>query len=279
MNNLSSIGLFDSGVGGLTVYRALRETLPGENFIYLGDTARVPYGSKSPALVTQYALQIAARLYEEDIKLLVVACNTASAAALPELCVRYPNLPILGVIEPGATAAVTASRTGKILVMGTTGTIKSGAYGKAIRQLKPDCEVRGLAANVLVALAEEGWTDGAVVESVIGRYLETVADFAYDTVVLGCTHFPLFAPVFRRLLPTHIAIVDSATTTAHTAYQLLLRHSLLKQTTPPGTTRFFVTDDPEPFNKIAQHILGTCEPVAATRVDDLEPALPAFMVA
>ncbi len=215
-NPVAPIGVFDSGVGGLTVLRALRGALPGENFIYLGDTARLPYGTKSAATVVRYSLQCADALVRRGVRLLVVACNTASASALDALRRHHPGLPVIGVIEPGAGAAVAASVSQRIAVIGTEGTIGGGAYQTAIQRLNPAAHVTSLACSLFVTMAEEGWTDGPIAESVARRYLDPIFTTAVspDTLVLGCTHFPLLAAAMRAVLPPHVAIVDSAATTA-----------------------------------------------------------------
>ena len=210
------IGVFDSGVGGLTVLRALREGLPGENFIYLGDTARLPYGTKSAETVVRYSLQCASALIRRGIRCLVVACNTASASALDALRLHHPTLPIIGVIEPGAEAAVAASASQHIAVIATEGTVGGGAYQTAIYRLNPSARVTPRACSLFVSLAEEGWTEGPIVEAVARRYLDPIfqSDDAPDTLVLGCTHFPALAAAIRAVLPPQVRIVDSAATTA-----------------------------------------------------------------
>jgi len=198
------IGVFDSGVGGLTVLRALRAALPHEDFVYLGDTARLPYGTKSAQSVIRYSLQCAAALVARKIRCLVVACNTASASSLPALRERYPDLPVIGVIEPGAQAAVEASVSQRIAVIGTEGTISGGAYQAAIHHLNSAAKVSALACSLFVALAEEGWTQGPIAEAVARRYLGmlfTSAGDGPDTLVLGCTHFPALAQPIRAVLP------------------------------------------------------------------------------
>ena len=272
------IGIFDSGVGGLTVYRALRELLPYESFVYLGDTARLPYGPKSPDLVTQYSLQITARLRQENIKLLVVACNTATARALPTLRAQHPDLPIIGVVEPGARAAIASTRNNNILVLATAGTIQSKAYDTAIRAVRPHCAVKGLACGILVAMVEEGWIEGAETEAVIARYLDAVQDFAYDTVVLGCTHFPLLRPSFRRLLPPKVAIVDSAATTAAEVAAFLQTHQLQNHHRLSGQTLFLVTDGEQRFHVMAAKFLELETPLTVETVD-LDQELPSLAVA
>ncbi len=210
------IGVFDSGVGGLTVLRALRAALPAQDFIYLGDTARLPYGTKSPETVVRYSLQCTAALQSRGIGCLVVACNTASASALGQLSARYPTLPVIGVIEPGAQAAVAASSSQHIAVIGTEGTIDGGAYQRAIHRQSPAARVTARACSMFVAMAEEGWTNGPLAEAVARRYLDPIfqANDAPDTLVLGCTHFPILTDAIRSVLPPAVRIVDSAATVA-----------------------------------------------------------------
>jgi glutamate racemase len=221
------IGVFDSGVGGLTVLRALRAALPQQDFIYLGDTARLPYGTKSPETVVRYSLQCAALLIARGVRALVVACNTASAAALPALTRKYPALPVIGVIEPGAEAAVQASSSQHIAVIGTEGTIQGGAYQNAIHARSTQARVTARPCSLFVALAEEGWTAGPVAEAVARRYLEPLfaQRDAPDTLVLGCTHFPVLLPAIRAVLPAGVRIVDSAATTARAVVERLGRGS------------------------------------------------------
>jgi glutamate racemase len=258
---MARIGIFDSGVGGLTVQRALLEALPGADTVYLGDTARVPYGTKSAATVTQYSLRNARVLEACGIDLLVVACNTASAVALPALRAALP-VPVLGVVEPGARAAARASSGGRIGVIGTTGTIGSGAYQEAQRALRPDAVVVARACPLLVPLAEEGWTDPGdeLVRGVVRRYLAPLAAERIDTLVLGCTHYPLLRAAIAAELPG-VRLVDSAETVAAEVKALLPG--------PSGrvaTHRFLVTDTPEKFLAVASRFLG--RPVeAAEHVD------------
>lgn len=245
------VGIFDSGVGGLTVYRALRARLPHERFIYFGDMGRVPYGTKSPETVARYTMQIARHLQGQGIKMLVVACNTATALGLPQVHAELPDLPAMGVIEAGARAAVQASRRGRILVLATEGTIRSQAYQAAIQTLRPDAQVTGLACGLLVGLAEEGWTDGPEVEAVLRRYLGQVPLADFDVVVLGCTHFPLLAPAIRRLLPHDVALVDSAETTACAVEGFLAEKGLLGVRSGVRSDLFQVSDFPERFHRLA----------------------------
>src|SRR3954465_13682954 len=203
------IGVFDSGVGGLTVLRALLARLPNESTIYLGDTARVPYGTRSPEVVTRYALLCARHLAAQGIKMLVVACNTVSADSLPALAEALP-IPVVGVIEPGAQLAAARTRGGAIAVLGTPATVASGAYQRALARLAPLSPVIARACPLFVPLAEEGWTDGEVPRLIAERYLADLRRARIDTAVLGCTHYPLLAPAIAEVLGPQVAIVDSA---------------------------------------------------------------------
>jgi glutamate racemase len=254
-NAFAPIGVFDSGVGGLTVYRALREALPHEDFVYLGDTARLPYGTKGKDTVERYTVNAARILCGQGIKFLVVACNTASAQALDGLQRDLPGLPYCGVIAAGAEAAVKATRTGTIAVLATEGTARSGVYADVIHSLKKDAEVQVLACNLLVALAEEGWCDGDEAEAVVGRYL-AMLEPGYDTLLLGCTHFPLLAPVLRKLVPGGTRIVDSATVTAQSVAGLIAARGLANPQTSGGRDAFLVTDLPARFARLGQRFLG-----------------------
>ena len=210
------IGVFDSGVGGLTVLRALEQELPGERFVYLGDTARLPYGTKSEATVQRYAVQAARLLLDAGVKALVIACNTASAVALDALRAAYRDVPVFGVVEPGAAAACRASKRGAIAVIATEGTVRGGAYQRAILRIRGDARVLARPCPLLVTLAEEGWTAGAVPEQVVAAYLgDWLAEAAGpDCLVLGCTHFPILKPLIEKAAPRGMALVDSALTTA-----------------------------------------------------------------
>jgi glutamate racemase len=256
------IGVFDSGVGGLTVLRALRAALPGESFIYLGDTARLPYGTKSDQTVVRYSLQCAAALVARGIRALVVACNTASASSLDALRERYPELPIIGVIQPGAEAAVAASQSKRIAVIGTEGTIHGGAYQRAIRTLCAAASIEAVACSLFVAMAEEGWTEGSVVESVARRYLDplfaSTPASAADTLVLGCTHFPVLAGAIRAVLPPQVRIVDSAGTTA-AAVRLRLQAvdgAARDSMATSGTMTWLATDGAARFARVGSIFLG-----------------------
>ncbi len=271
--------MFDSGVGGLTVLRALRGVIPAENLIYLGDTARLPYGTKSADTVVRYSLQCADALLQRGVRLLVVACNTASASALDPLRRHHPRLPVIGVIEPGAKAAVAASVSQHIAVIGTEGTIGGGAYQTAIHRLNPAAHVTSLACSLFVAMAEEGWTSGPIAESVARRYLEpifTTAD-APDTLVLGCTHFPLLAAAIRAALPPHVAIVDSAATTAAAVLEELGGAAGPHNGTAvdpdaaaiSGTVKWLATDGAARFARVGSAFLGETLHAETVEIIDL----------
>jgi glutamate racemase len=257
-SSAAPIGVFDSGVGGLTVLRALRAALPTENFIYLGDTARLPYGTKSAQSVVRYSLQCAEALMRRGIRCLVVACNTASASALGALRSRYPAIPIIGVIEPGADAAVAASASQRIAVIGTEGTIGGGAYQEAIRRLNPAAQVEARACSVFVAMAEEGWVDGPVAEAVAHRYLDPLfMDAMSDTLVLGCTHFPVLAPALHAVLPAHIRIIDSAQSVAAAVMERLnLGTPTPRSLDRAGSVRWLATDGAARFARVSRIFLG-----------------------
>ncbi len=260
----SAIGVFDSGMGGLTVLRALRVALPAEDFIYLGDTARLPYGTKSPGSVMRYAEQAADVLVRSGLRCLVVACNTASALALEALRRRYAPLPVIGVVEPGARAACTATRSGRIAVLATESTVRAGAYEQAIRRIRPGCEVISKPCQLFVALAEEGWTDGDIVESVAHRYLGPLlaADERPDVLLLGCTHFPVLARAIAKVTGPEIAIVDSAATTA-AAVREMLGPGIRAGT--GGRVQLLATDGAARFARIGPAFLG--EPIDPAQVE------------
>jgi glutamate racemase len=262
------IGVFDSGVGGLTVLRALRRALPGEDFIYLGDTARLPYGTKSAATVLRYSLQCAAALSAYDIRCLVVACNTASASALAALRLQYPDLPVIGVIEPGAEAALAVSVRQHIAVIATEGTIAGGAYQHAIQRRNPQARVEAQACSLFVALAEEGWTCGPIVEEIAKRYLGSLFAGAAgpDTLVLGCTHFPALAAAIQAVLPPCVMIVDSAATTAAAVARQL---GEVRRGPAAGTIRWLATDNAARFARVGSTFFGEALDPGAVEVIDL----------
>ncbi len=250
-----SIGIFDSGVGGLTVLKEIARVLPQEDTIYLGDTARVPYGTKSPETVTRYARQITSFLVNRDIKLLVVACNTASAVSLDDLKQNFA-LPIVGVIEPGARAAAAATKTGKVGVIGTEGTIRSSAYAKAIKRLNPAVEVLTRACPLFVPLAEEGWVDNEVARLTASHYLQGLREEGVDTLVLGCTHYPLLKGIVAEVMGPGVRLVDSAEETARTVAEILRGNGLLRPSSEKGNHHYFVTDVPAGFIRVGNRFLG-----------------------
>lgn len=250
------IGVFDSGVGGLTVLKAIREALPHENLVYLGDTARLPYGTKSPVSIERYATQAAAKLSEQGIKLLVVACNTASAVALEALRARLAPLPVIGVVEPGASAAVAARPGGRHLVLATEATVRLGAYREAIAARDADASIEEEACEMLVALAEEGWSNGDIARSIVRRYLDEANGASSDTIILGCTHFPLLRDTIRDVADDGVVLVDSASTTADVVRQTLEKHGALREEAAPGSLRLLATDSATRFARVGGQFLG-----------------------
>jgi glutamate racemase len=248
------IGVFDSGIGGLTVVKALRELLPSEKIVYLGDTARVPYGSKSPSTVERYSLEIAEMLVAQNAKVIVVACNTVSSVALPKLEQTF-SVPVIGVIRPGAQAAISASRNRHIGVIGTRATIRSGAYEKTLRGLDPNVRVTSRACPLLVPLIEEGWLDDELTDRIIARYLEPLIKEGIDTLVLGCTHYPLLSPAIERTLGDSVAMVDSARNCAAAVQRLLRRESLAAKSSDTGSLQVALTDAPDNFLRVAKEAL------------------------
>ena len=256
------IAMFDSGVGGLTVFKALARRLPAENLLYLGDTARLPYGTKGRDTIIQYTLKAAQALVQRGVKMLVVACNTATAAALPTLREEFAPLPVVGVVEPGAAAAARASRNGEIIVIGTEATIAGGAYQAAIARIRPEAHVRGRACTLFVPMAEEGWMEGHIVEGVAHHYLDGLfspgrAAARPDTLVLGCTHFPLLLQAVKNVVGPDVAIVDSAATTAESVEEELRGLGLLNPSAGSGEWRFLTTDNPDRFARTGGLFLGS----------------------
>lgn len=250
------IGVFDSGVGGLTVLKAIQDELPGENLVYLGDTARLPYGTKSPASIERYAIQAAANLQEQGIKLLVVACNTASAVALGTLREALAPLPVVGVVEPGAIAAVAAHPGGRHLVLATEATVSLGAYRHAIVERDPDASVREKACEMLVSLAEEGWSDGDIARSIVQRYLDDAEGESADTIILGCTHFPLLKETIGEVAGADVTLVDSASTTAGAVRDALEVAGIIRDSNEPGSLRLLATDGATRFARVGGQFLG-----------------------
>ncbi|MCU0454472.1 MAG: glutamate racemase [Bacteroidetes bacterium] len=251
------IGVFDSGIGGLTVVRSLLRHLPHENIVYFGDTARVPYGSKSPQVVREYTLQDTDVLLKHNVKMIVVACNTVSAVALDVVQKRAgAGTPVMGVILPGATAAVAATRNKRIGIIGTQGTIASRSYTNAIRELDPAVEVFGQACPLFVPLAEEGWTDHKATELIAREYLHPLVQQKVDTVVLACTHYPILSEVIQRIVPPAVRLIDSGEATGHAVAELLGRSGELNPSTLAPNLQFFVSDIPYKFTEVGERFLG-----------------------
>ena len=255
MTRDAPIGIFDSGLGGLTVARAIYDRLPHESTIYFGDTARVPYGPKSPDTVRRYSLEILHWLLGQGVKAVVIACNTSTAHALETLRAASP-VPVIGVIEPGAGAAVQVGGDGPIGVIGTAGTIASGAYVRAIHALRPGVEVRQQACPLFVPLVEEGWLDHQVTELVAGEYLAALRQRRVTALVLGCTHYPLLKPLLARVMGPGVALIDAGEATAAVLEATLRDHALLGTACEGVTHRFVVSDDEPRFRAVGARFLG-----------------------
>lgn len=253
--NRSPVGVFDSGIGGLTVAKEVIRQLPHESVIYFGDTARVPYGPKSPETVRRYSREIAGLLRDEGVKTIVIACNTATAHALTVLREEM-DMPVIGVVEPGARAAVAATRGGTIGVIGTAGTIKSGAYERAIRALDPDVAIVAKACPLLVPLVEEGWMDHDATRLIIHEYLEPMIAANVDTLVLGCTHYPLLKSLLADVLGPDVRLIDSAEETAAETGRTLIASDLATTADADPNYRFIASDDPLQFLQLGQRFLG-----------------------
>lgn len=253
--NTGALGIFDSGVGGLTVVRAVQELLPAEDIVYLGDTARLPYGSKSPETIRQFADEDAAFLVSKGVKAIVVACNTATAHALPSLREKYPLLPILGVIEAGVDAALANPQAERIGIIATRGTIASHAYQHALAQRRTGLMIHGQAAPLLVSLVEENWVDHPVTAMVLKTYLDPLMEKGIDTLMLACTHYPLLIPVLKGILPGDVRLVDSATTCAEHLKSELERLDLRADSGNEGRLTIHLTDLSEEFEVLARRFL------------------------
>jgi glutamate racemase len=269
---LRPIGVFDSGIGGLTVVSALRRLLPAENIFYLGDTARVPYGGRSAATIERYSFELADLLLAENAKAIVVACNTVSALALPRLQAALA-VPVIGVIAPGAQAAVAATRTGRVGVIGTRATIGSGAYERALRRLAPDLEVTAEPCPLLVPLIEEGLLDDALTDQHIARYLEPMFAAGIDTLILGCTHYPLLHAAIARLAGPEIRLVDAAHNCALATRELLREAALAAPEDRIGSLRVALTDPSERFLRVAERALAL--DVGEVQLRRLQDGVPA----
>ena len=254
------IGIFDSGLGGLTVLKAVHRLLPNEHLIYVGDTARVPYGTKSPETIKKYAFQISFFLLQKKVKALVVACNSVSAVALKSL--QGLPIPVVGVIEPGARAAALATSNMKVGVVGTSATIRSHSYRAAIRRFSPKIRVHEEPCPLFVPLVEEGWTRHAVTLSVAQEYLSPLRKSKLDTLVLGCTHYPLLKPILQSVMGHRVNLIDSAEETAKDVAQTLRINKLLNSSTNPGRMSFFVTDNSASFALNGRKFFGPSLPPA-----------------
>ncbi len=272
------IGLFDSGVGGITVLKSMKELMPGEDYLYLGDTARLPYGTKSQKTICQYAIQAVSTLIKRKIKLLIVACNTATGAALPVLQKKFPFIPILGVIEPSAKKACTTSINGHIAVIATPSTIQAGIYKKNILYYRPEAQIISLACPLFVPLVEEGWFDGPIVKNIVTKYLDPLFNNSSsihkpDCVILGCTHYPLLTDTIHSVVGSKVHIINSSETTAKLAKQYLIKHNTIhpEASTREGSIHFLTTDDTQKFAHIGSMFLNQSISISNVELIDLYP--------
>ena len=265
------IGVFDSGLGGLTVVRELLERLPHEDIVYFGDTGRVPYGSRSPEMVKRYAMQDCELLLKQDVKCIIAACGTVSSVA--DEVLRALPIPAMGVVEPTVAAALNATKNGRIGVIGTAVTVRSASFENAIKKARPDAQVFAQACPVLVTLVESGWIDehNPATEAVAERYLKPLMDQKIDTLILGCTHFPLLAPIISRILGEDVMLINSGAATAAEYASLLHKHGMLSETSNAGNCQFFVSDQPYNFTRVAEMFLGraVCEDVRQVNVEGI----------
>jgi len=255
MNNKNRpIGVFDSGIGGLTVLKEIVKEMPSEDTIYLGDTARVPYGIRSPETVTRYSLDNTRFLFSKDIKFLVVACNTASSVSLDRIKSVVP-IPVIGVIEPGANAAVKATNNKKIGIIGTEATVRSDSYTRLIKAIDSDIEVSGLPCPLFVPLVEEGWTDGEIAALIAEKYLEEIKSRDIDTLILGCTHYPLLKTIIAKVMGEGVRLIDSAVEVAKEVKTILDNSGLSRTEKQNPRREFYVTDSPLRFRKVGERFL------------------------
>ncbi len=261
--HIQPIGVFDSGVGGLTVVKQLMKTLPAESIIYFGDTARIPYGTKSEKTVRRFALEDSFFLLDKQVKMIVVACNTASSIAMP-LLQEVLDIPVVGVIHPGAEAAVRATRNGKIGVIGTAATIRSGSYRKEILRLNPELQVLEQACPLFVPLVEEGWIEDEATYLIARRYLQHLIDNQIDTLILGCTHYPLLKNVLQKIVGPRVTLIDSGVETARIVKEILSREGLLAPEDRLPEHRFYLSDLPYKFQDIAERFLEQSIPHVET---------------
>jgi len=250
-----SIGVFDSGIGGLTVAKSLFNLLPNENIIYLGDTARLPYGTKSKETIILYSIECLKFLLSKNVKMIVVACNSASSVAVPFLQ-KITKLPVIGVIDPGSKAATEKTKNNKIGVIGTLGTIKSNAYKKQIKRYMKDAEIHQQPCSLFVQLAEDGWTDNKIAELTAKEYLSELKNMKVDTVILGCTHYPILKNTIEKVLSKSITLIDSGEETAKEVKVILEKKNLLNKQKKKGIHKYFVTDFPNNFKQISERFLG-----------------------
>jgi glutamate racemase len=255
MNRTNPIGIFDSGIGGLTVLKAVSRLMPNENIVYFGDTARVPYGSKSNDTVIEYTLQAANFLLRKNIKLLVVACNTASSVAMKELK-RFLTIPVIGMIEPGAKNALQVSKNGIIGVIGTRATINNKAYSNELKKLNPKIKVYEKACPLFVPLAEEGWINHKATQLVAKEYLSGLREKKIDSLVLGCTHYPILIDTIKKVIGKNVKLIDSGTPAARLVEYYLNGRQLRNQSVHQGNSEFYVSDVPAKFREVAERFLG-----------------------
>ncbi|HRD55105.1 MAG TPA: glutamate racemase [Parachlamydiaceae bacterium] len=256
MKNQEAVGIFDSGIGGLTVMKQIASLLPEENIVYFGDTARVPYGGKSPETIVRYSIENTIFLLEQNIKVLVVACNTASAYAMQKLQKLF-NIPVIGVIEPGAEKAVQMTKNKRIAVLGTKGTIQSGVYSQEIKKKAPDSFILPISCPLFVPLVEESFIFHPAAKLIIKEYLAPIKQENIDTILLGCTHYPLLKEMIQQEVGEDVAVVDSASICAETLKNLLLEEKLINYTSLPSSYRYFVSDDPEKFASLGSYFLDS----------------------
>lgn len=255
MNRTNPIGIFDSGIGGLTVVKSVLRIMPNENIVYFGDTARVPYGSKSNETVVEYSIQAANFLLRKNIKLLVVACNTASSVALKELR-KFLTIPVIGMIEPGAKMALQESKKGIVGVIGTRATINNKAYAQELKKMNSKVKVYEQACPLFVPLAEEGWLDHKVTEIVAKEYLGELHKKKIDSLILGCTHYPILADVIQKVVGKNVKLIDSGTPAARLVEDYLNGRQLRNQSVHHGQSEFYVSDVPTKFREVAERFLG-----------------------
>ena len=254
MNN--AIGVFDSGVGGLTVVKELLRQLPKENIVYFGDTARVPYGTKSHSTIIKFSIENILFLLKFKVKMIVVACHTSSSVSLPALRRQF-KIPILGVINPGTQEAILSTRNNRIGVIGTAATISSGAYEKEIKRLLPQAKVFTQTCPLFVPLAEEGWTNGSITLDIVRRYLKVFSKTKIDTLILGCTHYPLLKRVIQKIMASNIRLIDPAYYTAQEARNVLISYGLEARGSRGGNKiQFYVSDEAEKFSSLGEKFLG-----------------------